>query len=89
MDACTVLIVAIQNVCDIEIKTKYNIEDEVYALHKNKVAKVKIKGIGSSVSNFGTIIKYTTDMVEGLFESNKVFTEEELFKTKEELLKSL
>lgn len=89
VDVFTALTAAIQNVCDMEIKTKYNIEDEVYALYKNKVAKVKIKGIESSVGNFGTIIKYTTDMVEGLFESNKVFTEEELFKTKEELLKSL
>ena len=34
-------------------------------------------------------VKYNSDIVEGLFESNKVFIEKDLFKTKEELLKSL
>lgn len=35
------------------------------------------------------IVKYNSDIVEGLFESSKVFMEKDLFKTKEELLKSL
>lgn len=87
--AFTVLIVVIQSVYNMEIKTKYNLDDEVYTLHKNKVAKVKIRGVECVVCNSWSIIKYTTDIVEGLFETGKVFKEEELFKTKEELLKSL
>lgn len=89
VDVFTVLIVVIQNVYNMEIKTKYDIGDEVYTLHKNKVVKVKIKAVSCSLSNTGRYTGYATDIVEGLFESNKVFIEEELFKTKEELLKSL
>lgn len=89
VDVFTVLIVVIQNVYNMEIKTKYDIGDEVYTLHKNKVTKVKIKAVGCSLSDTERYIGYATDIVGGLFESNKSFTEEELFKTKEELLKSL
>lgn len=70
------------------IETEYNIGDEVYTLYKNKVTKTKIKAVDVLVSTDITV-KYNSDIVEGLFESNKVFMEKDLFKTKEELLKSL
>lgn len=89
VDVFTVLIVVTQSVCDMEIKTKYNIGDKVYTLHKNKITKVKIKAVNCALSNTERYIGYATDIVEGLFNSNKVFTEKELFKTKEELLESL
>lgn len=70
------------------IETEYNIGDEVYTLYKNKVTKTKIKAVEVLVST-DIIVKYNSDIVEGLFESDKVFMEKDLFKTKEELLKSL
>ncbi len=72
-----------------EIKTKYNLEDEVYTLNKNKVIKVKIKAVKCSLYNTEKWINYITDTVEGPYQPDLVFEEGELFKTKEELLKSL
>lgn len=63
------------------IETKYNIGDEVYTLYKNKAVEVLV--------STDVTVEYNSDIVEGLFESNKVFMEKDLFKIKEELLKSL
>lgn len=70
------------------IETEYNIGDGVCTLYKNKVTKTEIKAVGVLVSADITV-KYNSDIVEGLSESDKVFMEKDLFKTKEELLKSL
>ena len=41
-----------------EIKTKYDIGDELYTLHKNKIAKVKIKAVSCALSNVERYIGY-------------------------------
>lgn len=79
-----------------EIKTKYNINDEVYFIHGNKIRYNKIYRIDITIheENDKVIpkIKYTIDLG---FKTGRVCDtitsreEEELFATKEELFKTL
>ena len=80
-----------------EIKTKYNINDKVYFIHGNKIIHNKITSIDISIyeRNNKVIqnIRYTIDL-GNLFGRRicDTFTsrnEEELFLTKEELIKSI
>lgn len=80
-----------------EIKTKYNINDEVYFINGNKITHNKITSIDISIYErknvVKQIIKYTIDL--GNIFGRRIcdtFTsrnEEEIFSTKEELIKSL
>lgn len=79
-----------------EIKTKYNINDEVYFIHGNKIRYNKIYRIDIIIyeENDKVIprIKYTIDL--GIKTGRVCDTitsreEEELFSTKEELIKSI
>ena len=76
-----------------EINTKFRVDEEAFTLHSNKIIKVCIKvvHVKAFINNrFGTDpivkIEYSVQKENALFMD--VF-ESELFKTKEELLKSL
>ena len=74
-----------------EIKTKYNLFDEVYIMYDNKIVLTVVKGIRINIEhkpylpNISIIITYVF--------SNRIFTveypEDKVFKTKEELINSL
>lgn len=72
------------------INTKYNIWEEVWFMYQNKIRQAKILEIRIDVSNFelSTLIEpkitYRVGIGTGCF-----YQEHGLFKTKEELLKSL
>ena len=68
-----------------EIKTKYNIGDEVWWIDNNKVHQDYVKGIFFSM--YGRPTDYT--LYYKLNQQLRDFDEEILFPTKEELLKSL
>jgi hypothetical protein len=69
-----------------EIKTKFNVLDEVYFMHENKVHRAKIIALLIEVyKQSPSIIK--TDITYKFGYVRK--PEELVFKTKEELLKSL
>ena len=68
-----------------EIKTKYNIGDEVWWLDNNKVHQDYVKGIFFSM--YGSTTDYT--LYYKLNQQLRDFDEEILFPSKEELLKSL
>lgn len=64
-----------------EIKTKYNIGDTVWFMHKNRCVSMKIENINIEVK-----IKY----IQYIFNESEIWISEKyLFPTKEELLKSL
>lgn len=71
-----------------QINTKYNIGDEVYALFNNKVKNFIITGISIvAKEKFPILIRYISfNIITG--EYMKI-DEKEIFPTKEELLKSL
>ena len=73
-----------------EIKTKFNVEDEIYLLHSNKIVKAKV--IEIHTINFYSIkgprIKITYEL--RFPDKYRIQVEEkELFITKQELLDSL
>lgn len=73
-----------------EINTKFNVEDEVYLLHSNKIVKAKIIEIHitSFNNNKGPYMKITYAL--SLPDKYRTQVEEkELFITKQELLDSL
>ena len=81
-----------------EIKTKYNINDEVYFIHDNKILHKEITSIDIRITRASTNKEESIAMVEytinlGFAEKvRNTFTtrlEFELFSTKEELLKTL
>lgn len=65
-----------------EIETKYNIGDEVWAMYNNSLFKFEINKVLIIHDHNETIIQYK---VKGC----KYFFESEIFPTKEELLKAL
>lgn len=75
-----------------EIKTKYNIGDEVYFIHNNKVNNSRIKSIEvTCISNYDAL--YPTEpkvvITYHVMINNTRYCEYDLFKTKEELINSL
>lgn len=74
------------------IETKYNIGDVVYVMYNNKVTSIKICGMDINIEE-GFDGQYTLPTkVEILyydFGKHHSFNEQNLFPTKEELLKSL
>lgn len=80
-----------------EIKTKYNIGDEVCTMFRNKVTYFIIGRIDIRADGKGTSITYTSkdtyeeysDLTGRDETRNWVRTEDKLFPSKEELLKSL
>lgn len=70
------------------IETKYNIGDEVWGEWYREIVKFKVKGISIIVVGMQPSILY--DLVDTQDCTNEAdMTEEYLFPTKEELLKSL
>lgn len=69
-----------------EIKTKFNIGDEVYVIYEDKCTKFNVKGITVRVTNeYGIEVLYSLDNC--LIKQFRY--EESVFSSKEELLKSL
>ena len=66
------------------IETKYNIGDEVWFMHENRVHKSKIGAIYITLYDDMRVVKYSFGNYILEFKEN-----EELYRTKEELLKSL
>ena len=74
------------------IKTKYNIGDVAYVMYKNKVTSIKIVGMDINIEegfDGQYILPATTRVVYYDFGKYHLFNEQDLFPTKEELLKSL
>lgn len=70
------------------IETKFNIDDNVYVMHHNKVTLVRIRLFDVRVSASGIFITYETlSVVEGYLVGG--ITEDKVFSTKQELLNSL
>ncbi len=65
-----------------EVKTKFNINDNIWVVCDNKVVQQKIKGIEISVDAENAEITYT------LLEDRK-YPESRIYKNKEELVDSL
>lgn len=64
-----------------EIKTKYNIGDKVWFIHQNKCVSMEVENI--LMNGKDMYVQYT-------FNNNEIWlSENHLFPTKEELLKSL
>lgn len=71
-----------------QIETKFNIGDEVFVMHLNKVTLVKIKLFDARVSASGIFTTYETLSVpEGYLIGG--ITEDKIFSTKQELINSL
>lgn len=71
------------------IETKYNIGDEVWFMHDNKVKTAIIITIGVFVE-IDMNSQYVSNSIQyGLYNFNHPYIENQLFPTKEELLKSL
>lgn len=77
------------------IKTKYNIQDEVYVIFDNNITKGIVKGIDTINRLEGlneTKIKYILYYAEGSTScqiANCTFEEKNVFKNKKELLKTI
>lgn len=70
-----------------EIKTKYNIGDEVWISHKSRIHNGIVDFISIDVTKENTMtVYYHIDEANGI---SCTFEEQQLFPTKEELLKSL
>lgn len=78
-----------------KIETKYNTEDEVYVMHDNKIQCGTIHEV--YIKKYGNFQYITNDYKGRTFISYKVnlsstcaiFDEKKVYKTKEELIKSL
>lgn len=71
-----------------KIETKYSVGDAVFVMHNNKVVPIKIMGVHYSLDVYkGEHIYYLGDIVP--VDSSGKFEEKYVFKTKEDLLKSL
>ena len=74
------------------IETKYNIGDEVFTLYNNKVSTLKIWGIDVSIEkgfDGQYVLPTKVKILYYDFGKHHTFNEQDLFPTKEELLKSL
>lgn len=72
-----------------KIETKLDVENECYFLHNNKVKTGFIKDIQISVLTEKMYIKYSVLFKDCDKAETKIFLEEDVFKTKQELLNSL
>lgn len=72
-----------------KIETKLNVSDECYFLNNNKVKTGLVKDIQISVLKEKMYIKYSILFKDCDKEESKIFLEENIFKTKQELLDSL
>lgn len=80
-----------------EIKTKYNINDEVYFIHGNKIFKKKISHIDIYIKEgidkiVISLIEYTIDLEFSTGRLGERFTtrlESDIYLSKEELIKSI
>lgn len=71
-----------------KIETKYSVGDTVFVMHNNKVVPIKIIGVHYSLDIWkGEHISYVGDITP--VDSLSKFEEKYVFKTKEDLLKSL
>ena len=66
-----------------EVKTKFNINDNIWVIYDNKVVRQKIKGIEISVDT-----ENEPEIIYTLLE-DKRFPESRIYKNKEELIDSL
>ena len=71
------------------IETKYNINDTVYVLYNNKICQSFILNITASIGKQNHVIYHISN--EGLNNCNswQTFNENDVFLTKEDLIKSL
>lgn len=74
-----------------EIKTKYNLFDEVYIMYNNKIQQMVIKGIKIIIEYKPYLEDKHTEIVYKLEDRNFAteYSEDNLFKTKKELIESL
>lgn len=72
-----------------KIETKLDVENECYFLFANRVKTGFIKDIQISVLKEQTYIKYSILFKDCDRAETKIFLEENVFKTKQELLDSL
>lgn len=71
-----------------KIETKYSIGDAAFVMHNNKVVPIKIMGVCYSINVYkGEHIHYASNIAYADGLTN--FEEKYVFKTKEDLLKSL
>lgn len=71
-----------------KIETKYSMGDAAFVMHNNKVVPIKIMGVHYSIDVYqGERIYYSSDIssTDGMIR----FEEKYVFKTKEDLLKTL
>ena len=65
-----------------EIKTKFSVNDIIWCIYENKAIRAKITAVSITVDTANTVIEYTIDRDERLYEN-------QVFSTKEELINSL
>lgn len=71
-----------------KIETKYNVGDTAFVMHNNRAVPIKIIGVHYSIDVYkGEYIYYIADIAP--VDSLTKFEEKYVFKTKEDLLKSL
>lgn len=71
-----------------KIETKYSIGDTAFVMHNNRAVPIKIMGVHYSIDVYqGELIHYSSDIssTDGMIR----FEEKYVFKTKEDLLKTL
>lgn len=80
------------------VETRFNIGDKFFMLHNNKVEECVVKYVSVVVTNSGIFVKYChketsqillENIEDCLFEEGFWITSDKMFRTKEELLKSL
>ena len=64
-----------------DIKTKHNIGDNVWVISENKIEELPVEEIYVTISKHGTTIEYVIRELE--------IEEDSVFKTKQQLIKSL
>ena len=71
-----------------KIETKYSMGDAAFVMHNNRAVSIKIMGVHYSIDEYqGERIYYSSDIssTDGMIR----FEEKYVFKTKEDLLKTL
>lgn len=75
------------------IKTKFNLDDDVWIIHKDKVINVNVNEIIISIKNSTqNVIYYLRNGKDEILENHyivKKYNENDMFATKEELFKSI
>lgn len=68
------------------VTTKFNVNETVWFMHRNKVTSGKIIGINLHANSISSHTNYNIDALVSI---DKRIFEDQLFRSKEELLKSL